>query len=694
MTRSGDSFSSRAHRRRAQASADCELVVSPVGPTQVKALAGSNVTLVVSFSGATDPALTWFMRGFPVVTWAINSRDSPRIAENSQDVLKLERNGSLTFVNVLLNYTSNYTIEMTKAGLGTASTSFNLTVYEKFLNVSLSAEPSLVKEGTGQLTMIYNMKQGVVEQQMWFFNDKAINTNSHYLIGKQSLVISKPNRNNTGLYRVSLANPFSAVTSSIHLTVLYGPENPKLEAQPAKPFYVAGTSLNLSCQAEGSPEPTVEWVFGGGTLSRKRVLNLINVQSNQTGNYTCILRNNLTGEQWRKNIPLKIYEMPLGNPKCSVHALNNATLQYRCLWSGGNPQAQLSFPALSNTSTGAGTFSLAVTASSNLNGKTVTCMAGHPIQENKCNITASGPMKFLPLVRATVPLQGKIVVTIECFTKASPAAVVSWSKGSESITNGTTYQISDDTTRLEIQDYNVDYFLNQSYACTCSNPLGSQRREIQLLGPLISDFRWHRNEARTVVTLTWEVPSMSVVTGFAIQMKGPDILSKNQDGTQKQSSKDGFNTIRDEPGHVRSVDIFPLDPKLTYRFRVIPKARLTEGKPSEVHRVGPDLGLSGPAIAGIAAGIPCSILFLCLLAGVIYLCFSWNKNNSWQTRYPVPRAVEKVITIQTETAPHNLMTGGLKAPPDYNRLHQRESERSMALPTFVPAPPVRVATTV
>lgn len=107
-------------------------MVSPVGPTQVRELAGRNVTLVVSFSGASDPALTWFMRGLPVVTWAINSLDSPRIAENSQDVLKLERSGSLTFVNVLLNYTSNYTIEMTKAGLGTASTSFNLTVYGEY----------------------------------------------------------------------------------------------------------------------------------------------------------------------------------------------------------------------------------------------------------------------------------------------------------------------------------------------------------------------------------------------------------------------------------------------------------------------------------------------------------------------------------------------------------------------------------
>lgn len=91
---------------------------------------------------------------------------------------------------------------------------------EKFLNVSLRAEPNLVKEGIGQLTMTYNMKQGVVEQQMWFFNDKAINTNSHYLIANQSLVINKPNRNDTGRYRVSLTNPFSTVTTSILVTVL------------------------------------------------------------------------------------------------------------------------------------------------------------------------------------------------------------------------------------------------------------------------------------------------------------------------------------------------------------------------------------------------------------------------------------------------------------------------------------------
>lgn len=91
-------------------------------------------------------------------------------------------------------------------------------------------------------------------------------------------------------------------------------------------------------------------------------------------------------------------------------------------------------------------------------------------------------MEFLPAVRTTVDSEGKIVVTIHCVSEASPRAVVSWSIDSEAVTNGTTYQISSDTTQLKIRDYNVSNILHQNYTCTCRNPLGSRRRDIQLKG--------------------------------------------------------------------------------------------------------------------------------------------------------------------------------------------------------------------
>lgn len=82
-------------------------------------------------------------------------------------------------------------------------------------------------------------------------------------------------------------------------------------------------------------------------------------------------------------------ERPSGSSMCYVQSVNNVTLQYYCQWAGGTPGAQLSIPALSNKSSEAGNFSLTVTATDDLDGKTVTCQAFHPLEQKKCNITAS-----------------------------------------------------------------------------------------------------------------------------------------------------------------------------------------------------------------------------------------------------------------------------------------------------------------
>lgn len=72
-------------------------------------------------------------------------------------------------------------------------------------------------------------------------------------------------------------------------------------------------------------------------------------------------------------------------------------------------------------------------------------------------------------------------------------------------------------------------------------------------------------------------------------MKGPDLLSKNRNAPLTKSSSNVYRTIQQKPGSARSTDIFFLDPKLTYWFQVIPKARMTNGEPSKSQRVGPGI---------------------------------------------------------------------------------------------------------
>ncbi|KAK6290900.1 hypothetical protein J4Q44_G00386960 [Coregonus suidteri] len=252
-------------------------------------------------------------------------------------------------------------------------------------------------------------------------------------------------------------------------------------------------------------------MFGGQTLpvSQRGSLNLTNVQTSQGGIYTCVLVNENTRTQLKRNLTVNIYESPTASPLCSVNAVNgNVDLQFHCQWPGGTPEALLAFPALNNATSGAGDFSLTMPASQDIHGKMVLCMAYHPLHQTQCNITATGPAEFLPMVLTTVDQDGKIVVTIHCNSHATPKAMVTWSKG-----------------------------------------------------PTISDSSLFPNQDGTIITMTWEVPPTSVITGFDIQMSGPDLLSGNKnaatDGKEPQRDSGAFSRGPDPPGALISLFWIP-----------------------------------------------------------------------------------------------------------------------------------------
>lgn len=90
---------------------------------------------------------------------------------------------------------------------------------ERFQDVVVRPQPDTAVEGAENFTLLYSMREGVVMQQAWFFNGKAINTDSHYLVRQRSLVILKPHRNDTGPYTLVLSNPFSEATANMTVIV-------------------------------------------------------------------------------------------------------------------------------------------------------------------------------------------------------------------------------------------------------------------------------------------------------------------------------------------------------------------------------------------------------------------------------------------------------------------------------------------
>lgn len=80
-------------------------------------------------------------------------------------------------------------------------------------------------------------------------------------------------------------------------------------------------------------------------------------------------------------------ESPSGEPLCSVQAVNgSAALKFLCLWPGGAPEAQVSFPGLSVNASGYGNYSMTINDIQSLNGREIICKAEHPLIQTQCSV--------------------------------------------------------------------------------------------------------------------------------------------------------------------------------------------------------------------------------------------------------------------------------------------------------------------
>ncbi|XP_017308854.2 carcinoembryonic antigen-related cell adhesion molecule 6 [Ictalurus punctatus] len=287
---------------------DCLLFIWPNGPTLVNAFVGTNVTLGVSYSGVTEPLVTWLKGTFILATWTIGlNTPPPAIAPAYSNVLSIDQTGSLVFNKVPASYSGTYTVQMVKPGAHEASVNFTLSVYNIITAVSVVAVSQDVIEGGPPFTLSYSSMQGPVLTSMWYFKGSAVVNSSRYLITPKSLTINQPNHNDTGIYSVVLTNPFSNVTQSENITVLYGPDQPVLEVSPTKAAFVSGETVSLSCRAEGVPPPSASWVFNGQPLpSSNGTLQLAHVQASQSGVYKCVLVNSRTSMGITRNVTINV----------------------------------------------------------------------------------------------------------------------------------------------------------------------------------------------------------------------------------------------------------------------------------------------------------------------------------------------------------------------------------------------------
>ncbi|KAM9039179.1 cell adhesion molecule CEACAM6-like isoform 2-T2 [Sarcophilus harrisii] len=244
-------------------------------------------------------------------TWLING-------------IQMASTSKLSIANVSLNHTGTYTCNASNSVTGLSSSKdINITVSERTTKPNLTANRTSVIEND-TLVFTCGTEQAEVDI-LWFFNKKSLILNERMKLSmkNQTLIIQVVKRVDAGSYECEIRNPISSNRSDpISLTVNYGPDYITFVPNSEKgeiDVKLKG-SLTLECHVESYPPAQYIWQVNGTVNSAfsNNTYVIKNATQEDSGEYTCEAKNNVTNLSVSKSITVKVVENPSGGSNGST----------------------------------------------------------------------------------------------------------------------------------------------------------------------------------------------------------------------------------------------------------------------------------------------------------------------------------------------------------------------------------------
>ncbi|XP_060776472.1 carcinoembryonic antigen-related cell adhesion molecule 1-like [Neoarius graeffei] len=286
-----------------------------------------------------------------------------------------------------------------------------------------------------------------------------------------SLTITSVIRGDTGPYQCEASNAINkAISSKLSLTIYHGPENVVVEADPVGGFYSPGSNVKLICSAESSPAAEFQWAVNGAELGEMgQELRLNNIQSSQSGNYTCIAHNKQTLRySTSEPFSITVFEKILGatvtgTTDLLIEGVSNATLS--CKANGSIHSAKWMKDNQKLLSSDRITFSnknrsVMISPVRRSDSGVYQCTLSNPI--SSVNATYTVIVNFGPdnmTINGPSEVEVGQTVKLICNTESTPKASYKWMfNGSLTKVNTTEYTVK-----------NADFTHTGNYSCTASN---------------------------------------------------------------------------------------------------------------------------------------------------------------------------------------------------------------------------------
>ncbi|XP_007550323.2 carcinoembryonic antigen-related cell adhesion molecule 6-like [Poecilia formosa] len=274
--------------------------VLPDGP--LIASVGGAITFTTNLTSTETP--------FELVTWQLISGSTPKFIISSHTTVNttgpeyegritlFRSTGSLELRNLKLSDSGEYIVTI-QDGMDNPTGRTTLDVYEPVSNVRVSTLNTDLIEFNSSINLSCS-SSGRSLSFIWMKNNSEVTTNDRVQIttnGENSnLTIVNVTRNDQGSYSCNVSNPVSSVISApVNISVYYGPEKTNLRSPSQK--YPEGSNIHLSCSADSRPNASFNWFFNGNDLPHSESQRkLLNVQKNQSGNYSCQAFNSRTSK--------------------------------------------------------------------------------------------------------------------------------------------------------------------------------------------------------------------------------------------------------------------------------------------------------------------------------------------------------------------------------------------------------------
>ncbi|XP_078389594.1 cell adhesion molecule CEACAM6-like [Cetorhinus maximus] len=230
------------------------------------------------------------------------------------DRVLLQPNSSLTIRSTLQADEGNYTVTMDPPagqGLTARSVVLALEVYVPVTNVSVALSASEVFEGDQEILLICTVLTGSTVTFSWAKGSSILSNSSRVTVTGRVVRILAVRRDDAGFYTCTVQNPISKSSSSVTLTVFYGPETAVIrrdfQSDCVVPDQVmGGRSGSLSCETTSVPVAVFTWLLNGQPLRSGSTIPFNSTGDSNTGNYTCVARNVKTTGQISTSTQLSI----------------------------------------------------------------------------------------------------------------------------------------------------------------------------------------------------------------------------------------------------------------------------------------------------------------------------------------------------------------------------------------------------